>query len=566
MLWNLYIENIAVAKQLEIEFNGGFTVITGKTGAGKSIIIDCLLLLCGSKNVRVLIRSGEDKALVSAIFKCSESQASRIDALGYSVDENNEIQLSRQITLDGRSSVKINRRPAPISALRELSAILFEIQTQDERNSFSDKSTYIPLLDSFADNSVEMESYESLYSQLTAVRTDIKELKEAMNQREMMLGILKYQKKEIDSAKLGSDDEEERLLALRKKLKSIERVSKYSGIVSKALYQNEKGVSASYLIEKAEAALLQLSDVIDGADEMAARLSNYRYDIIDIAERVNDAIDVDGVDDPEAKLTQIESRLSLIDKIKKKYGSTISEIKNKRAEISEKISSLEEGDIKLTELEREEKRILSLIQNAAEKLSETRRKTADMLSRNIVQSLQFLDMPKVRFNVSVVPKRDQNGEFVYSSSGYDDVDFLISTNVGEKMQSLGVVASGGELSRVTLAIKSVMADINSSGTLVFDEIDTGVSGGTAEKIGIMLQKLSEKAQVISVTHSPQIASIAKTHLLITKDDNNERTESYVNEISGEERIAEIARIIGSISVTQKQSDAASEMLSKYNNR
>ncbi len=566
MLWNLYIENIAVAKQLDLQFDDGFTVITGQTGAGKSIIIDSLLLICGAKTDRELIRSGEDRATVSAIFRCSKAEIDRIESLGYHADENGEIEIMRQIGADGRSSVKINRRAAPLSVLRELSDILIEIQTQNERNSFADKNTYIPLLDSFAENGSERDAYSEIYANLTAVRRELGELKDAMSQREAILDILRYQKKEIDSAKLTSDDEEERLIKLRTKLKSIERVSKYSGIVSKALAYSEKGVTAAYLLEKAEASLLQISDIVADAEEMAAKLANYRYDIIDIAERVQDAVGVDGITNPEEKLTQIESRLSQLDKLKRKYGSDISEIKKKKAEISEKIANLEDGDLRISELERKEAELLKEAEIAAEKLSQKRRIAADKLSFEIVNSLRFLDMPKVRFKILVTQRRNENGNIIFKSDGYDDIDCLISVNSGEDMQSIGKVSSGGELSRVTLAIKTVLADKNDSATIVFDEIDTGVSGGTAEKIGIMLERLSKNAQIISITHSPQIASIAKHHLLVTKKEENERTESSVSEIHGDDRIAEIARIIGGISITEKQTDAAREMLVKYNNK
>ncbi len=565
MLWNLYIENIAVAKQLEIQFDGGFSVITGKTGAGKSIIIDSILLLCGAKNARELIRSGEERATVSGIFRCSESQKKRLADIGYPADENGEIQLTRQISADGRSTVKINRRTAPLSALRDISSILIEIQTQSERNSLEDSASYLPLLDLFSDSDAEREVYLEAYGRLTEVREEIRELKAAMAERETMLDVLRYQKKEIDSARLTADDEEERLLKLRAKLKGAEKVSKYSGIVSRALTYSEKGVTAVYLLEKAEAALSQLSDIIEDAEELAARLANYRYDIIDIAERVHDAVDSDVLSNPEEKLTQIESRLSLIDRLKKKYGSDISEIKKKKAELTAKISALEEGDLRLSELEREETKLVSEATQLAEAVSKKRRLAADRLSADIVKSLKFLDMPKVRFKISVISRKDASGELIFRPDGCDEVDFLISVNTGEEIQSIGKVSSGGELSRITLAVKTVLADKNAAGTVIFDEIDTGVSGGTAERIGIMLDKLAKNAQIISITHSPQIASIAKHHLLVTKSEENDRTESTVSEISGDGRIAEIARIIGGISVTEKQLDAAREMLLKYDN-
>ena len=387
-----------------------------------------------------------------------------------------------------------------------------------------------------------------------------------MSEREMMLDILKYQKREIDSAKFTANDEEEKLLRLRTKLKSIEKVTKYSAIVTKALSSSEKGATAAYLLERAEAALEQLSDVVDGADEMAAKLSGFRYEIIDIAERVQDSVGADDIGDPNTKLTQIENRLSLIEKMKRKYGSSIAEIKAKRDEITAKISDLEEGDIKLAELNKKLADLTEKTAGTAEKIREKRTQTAIRLSEKIISSLKFLDMPKVRFKISVKPEKDSLGRDVFKPDGADDVDFLISVNTGEDMQSLGKVSSGGELSRITLAIKTAFAEKTDIGTLIFDEIDAGVSGGTSERIGIMLNKLAKNAQVVAVTHSPQIASIAKTHFLIEKNESDGRTESHISEITGDARIYEIARIIGGIAVTEKQTAAAHEMLMKNDNK
>ncbi len=565
MLWNLYIENIAVAKQMEIRFSEGFTVITGQTGAGKSIVIDSLLLLCGAKNGRELIRSGEEKATVSALFTASEPVIRRLEELGCPVDEGGEVELFRQITADGRTTAKINRRTVPVTVLREIAPRLMGIQTQSEKNAFSEKSTYTDLLDTYADTAEERAGYRVCYDELTDVRRKIGELKEAMREREMLLDVLRYQKKEIDSAKLSAEDEEERLIRLRNKLRSREKVSKYSALVTKALAYSEKGATAAYLIERAESALLQLTDVLPEAEELTSRLSNCRYELIDVAERVKDALEDDG-GDPVEKLTQIESRLSLIEKLERKYGSTIAEIKAKREEIAAKIADLEDGDMKLTELEKAHRTAKEKAAAAAAVLSEKRKTAAEKLSAEMIESLRFLDMPKVRFRIAVVPMRGADGEYEFHADGYDDVDFLISANSGEEMQTLGRVSSGGELSRVTLAMKTAMAEKNDSGTVIFDEIDSGVSGSTSERIGILLDKLSHSVQVITVTHSPQIASIAPCHLLIEKKEADGRTESSVREITGQERTAEIARIIGGISITEKQTAAAQEMLSKNKNQ
>ena len=442
--------------------------------------------------------------------------------------------------------------------MREITPYLLGIQTQSERNQYADKSTYISLIDAFSD--IDTEEYSAAYKKYTSLKNEAEELSRAMSEREMMLDILKYQKKEIDSARLSSDDEEEKLLRLRTRLQSAEKVAKYSAIVQKALAFSEKGATAAYLLERASSALEMLAGSVEGAEEMAKRLSGYRYEIIDIAERVRDSFDGDELSDPAGKLTQVESRLSVIEKLEKKYGATIPEIKKKRDEIAERIKELEEGDSRLEEMRDELKLLRADAEAKAAELTKRRVESAGKFEEKVVSSLKYLDMPKVRLKAAVTQMRGKQGELVLKPDGCDDVDLLISVNAGEELQSLGKVSSGGELSRITLAIKTALAGKSGSETLVFDEIDAGVSGSTAEKIGLMLKSLSENAQVIAVTHSPQIASLASHHLLIEKGENDGRTESRVREITGEERVGEIARIIGGISVTEKQTAAAREML------
>lgn len=557
MLKNLSITNIAVAKTLDIELGEGFSVITGETGAGKSIVIDCLGLLCGGKGGREMIRTGETKAMVSGIFEdLSPEAVAALEAEGVSPDENGELEITRILSADGRGSVKINRRPCPLSVLKEISPWLLQIQTQDERTQLADKSSYTAMLDSYAQSAPLLETYRTAYTKLTAKRQEIRELTEAMRERNMLLDIYKYQLQEIDNARLNADDEEERLLKLRTKCKNAERVRKHSALVYKALERNEKGMSAADLLEKAEGALEQLSDVLDDAAEMAKQLESYRYEIIDIADRVRKVLDDDELSSPENKLTNIESRLYTIDKLKKKYGATIPEIKAFRKATAAKIDDMESGDIRLRELEKEEIAIVAEAAKAAEKLHDCRVEAAERLTKGILSDLQFLEMPKVRFSIQVIKRPEKDN--LFGSDGWDDVDFLLSVNPGEAMQSLGKVASGGELSRVMLALKASVSD--KTGMVVFDEIDTGVSGSTAERIGILLKKLSTRNQVLAVTHSPQVAAQADTHYMIRKQVIDGRAESSIATLAPEERVEELARIIGGIDVTETQRKTAQEML------
>ncbi|MBQ7599144.1 MAG: DNA repair protein RecN [Clostridia bacterium] len=565
MLLNLYIENIAVAKKLDISFDSGFTVMTGKTGAGKSVIIDSMLLLCGAKAGRELIRTGEEKATVTGLFSCSKETSEALSRVlgdqGLEPDENGEIQLQRTISQDGRSTARLNGRSIPLALLRQAAPVLMEIQTQGERDEYADRQTYGPILDIYGGSEELLRKYGEKYAVYLSARSRRDELEQSLSEKEMMLDILRYQKKEIDQAKLSDENEEAKLDILRNKLRSAEKISKYTSVINRALLYSEKGSTATYLIERAEAALEQLCDVLENGEELLERLRNCRIEVGDIAETVCGALESDVRGDPSQKLEQVENRLAVIDRLKRKYGGSVGEIIKKRSDITKKISDLEDGDFRLAELNRELDQAEAEACAAAEEISAKRRESGSRFTEELIGSLRQLDMPKVRFRVSVEQPME-NGHHVLHPDGYDDVDFLISVNTGEDLQSVGRVSSGGELSRITLAIKTALAGKNDSETIVFDEIDTGVSGGTSERIGMMLKALSKDLQIIAVTHSSQVASTADHHLLIEKREEDGRTESSVREIEGEDRIAEIARIIGGINVTEKQTAAAVEMLGK----
>ena len=564
MLCSLQIENIAVAKSLRIDFRDGFTVLTGRTGAGKSIIIDSLLLLCGSRGDRELIRTGEDRASVSAVFRFGSETAEKLGKLGIDTSKG-ELELSRQLTSDGKSTARIGGKPCPVSLLREAGQFLMGIQTQDDRNEYADRSSYAALLDRYAGIEDVTAGYAAGYAGVLELRSRIRELSRALEDREMTLEILKRQKKEIDSARLSSPDEEEKLEKMRMRLKGAEKISKYASVVTKALTYNEKGVTAAYLMERAQAALEMLADVMPEAEESAGRLRECIYEINDISERASSLLGEDGAD-PAEKLEQVEQRLAQIAKLERKYGENIPEILKKRESIVTRISDLEDGDFRMKELREQLLAAETACLEKAAVMTRERQKAASSLSSETAELLRRLEMPKVRFTVSVTQETGEDGRYVLKPDGTDDIDMLISVNEGEDIQSLGKVASGGELSRITLALKKAMAGVSGYETLIFDEIDTGVSGGTSERIGLILSELGESVQVIAVTHSSQIASLAQHHLLIEKSEHGGRTESSVREISGEDRTLEIARIIGGIDVTEKQTAAASEMLGRHDKR
>lgn len=558
MLQSLYIENVAVARRVNVEFHPGFTVITGETGAGKSVMIDCLGLITGGKAGREMIRSGAERAVVSAVFSDVRLPESLTEA-GIEPDENGEIEITRTLTPDGRSAVRINRRSVPLSLLRELGESLVSIQSQSETRNLLDKAFHLDMLDEYAGTYGLLQEYAVPYGQLQELTASEKALRESLQQKNMLTDILKYQIKEIDAARLAAVDEDEKLSAARAKIKNIERIAKYSTFVYRALTQSEKGATASVLLQKSSAALRQLSDVMPEAEELAARLDSYRYEIEDIGESARALLDDGDISDPEKQLNQIEARLSLIERLKRKYGNTIADIIVFRKDAAAKLADLESGDEKLSEIEDAIRRVRNTLSEKAAEITRVRREAAEAISRSVCDTLSYLDMPKVRFLVDI-QKVYAGGEEQFGPRGSDDVTFMIATNPGEPPMPLAKIASGGEMSRVMLALRSVMNTKSGAGTVVFDEIDAGVSGGTSEKIGIKLKEISAAAQVLCITHSPQIASLADTHLLIRKKVTDGRAESEIQELDEGGRVSEIARIIGGVSVTETQRDAAREMI------
>ena len=557
MLRILRIENIAVAREVELELGRGFSVLTGETGAGKSILIDGLTLVLGGRISKDMIRPGEKNASVTAIFSGVENILPVLDDLGIHPDGEGEITVRRVFSEDGKSSTKINGKSASVSDLRELSSLLVNINGQNDTHTALDQSTHIELLDEYSE--LDRSAYSELYREyLDAVR-ELKEIKESLRDRSMMTDILKYQIKEIDAAKLLNPDEEEKLEKLRIKLKDIEKISKYTGIVVRALSQSEKGVTAAYMLEKAQAALEQLGGVMENAQELAEKLESMRYEIIDIAEQTSDLIDSD-MQNPEEKLDHVEKRLSLISRLEKKYGADISEILSFREEAAQKLDALESGDLAVKEAEAALAKAYEAALAEAKRLSGIRSENAKILSDQVGASLKYLDMPKARFEVKVSRDYSSDGKEILNSNGCDSVCFMFTANPGYPMKELSKVASGGELSRTVLAIKCALAGKHGVDTVIFDEIDTGVSGATSQKIGMKLRELSKHIQVICVTHSPQVASLADAHFFIHKSDKDGKAESFVRLLTDEERISEIARIIGGVTVTDKQIQAAREML------
>ncbi len=562
MLKSLTVSNVAVIKELSLDLEGGFTVITGETGAGKSVIIDSIAFALGEKGSKDMIRTGESRSEVTALFSELSEKKEYLDEIGAPPDENGELLISRTLTQDGKSAVKINGKSVSVSLLKMAAAALLTIHGQKDSGILSEKGELRALLDRYISNDKELADFEKIYKELCECEKKLERLKASLSDREMMLDILKYQIKEIESARLSDVEEEEKLLRLREKLRSIEKITKNVSVVKRALLDNEKGVSASYMLERASSAVRALDGVIEGAEEIASRLDALRYELSDIAERVEDESSIDGGEDPERRLDLVEKRLTIIRKATKKYGPEISDVIEKHAELTQRLKELESGEVATEDLERQIEELKMKAAAAASSISKKRNDASTVLNEKISAVLRELDMPKVTFCIKVQPRHDGKGGYVFDSFGYDDVDFYVSPNIGEDMLPISKIASGGELSRIMLAIKSCMLVKSGEGTSVFDEIDAGVSGATSERIGLKLRDMSKSAQVICITHSAQIASLADCHIKISKHETNGRVESFVTPLDRDGRVKELSRIIGGINITEKQVRAAVEMLEK----
>lgn len=562
MLDFLHIENIAVIKKLDIDFEKGFNVLTGETGAGKSIIIDSISMLLGGKISKELIRHGENRAIVSAVFSnVNEDVYALCDELGIPYDTEDDFSLYRCITIEGKSIVKINSSPATVAQLKSIGGKLINIHGQNDNRSFLNKDSHIRLLDEFANTEKLLSEYSELYRKLTFLKAEINSLLDANKQKDTMVDILKYQIKEINSAKLKDLDEEDKLIALSNKLKGAEKIVKYANNVYKALLQNESGISASVLLDKAIDSLSKLSDVMPDANEMLEQLQGFKYEIEDIADRARSYGSFDGISDPQKELEQVEDRLALIQKLEKKYGRTIDDVLNFKENAEEKLSLFETAENKIEDLKFEYKSLYLEACKIAKDIHEMRERASKSLSKQVKDALEFLDMPKVDFQIDVRTV-EKDSKQVLNSLGFDDVEFMIATNVGEELSSMSKIASGGELARIMLALKSALSDKKGAQTIIFDEIDTGVSGSTSQKIGIKLAQISTNTQTFCVTHSAQIASLAERHYFIKKTEIEGRAETSVSLLNEEEKIEEIARIIGGIDLTVKQYDAAKELISQ----
>ncbi len=553
MLQSLHIENVAVIRRADVDFRSGLSVLTGETGAGKSMIIDSINLLLGNRVSKEVIRSGESRAVVSAVFDgLSNSVLQTLEEMGFAC-EDSSLMIQRTVSTDGRSQTKLNGQTITQAVQKQIIPLLISIHGQMDSHRLLQKSTHLELLDAYAQSQEALCAYRESYHALQGVKRKLNSHKGNEAERLRRLEMLQFQISDIDLYKLRVG-EEESLIHERDRLAHMEKINRQVQLSYKYLAGGEKSDAAD-LLRRAQSALLSLKGIVEGVEPLVDRLAEAESEIVDVAETVLGFAD-DDCGDPTARIDKLEGRLDQISKLKRKYGDSIEEILAYREKIANELEELNLGEEGHEALERECARLQSEAEKQASVLREIRKTASLRVIENVTEALGFLDMPKVRFEVSLLPC-DLN------ENGYDDVEFLIATNPGEPVQPLAKIASGGELSRMMLALRSVLDDKDGVCTVIFDEIDSGVSGKTSRKIGLKLYETAKNTQVLCVTHSAQIASLADVHYLITKREREGRAETDVMELNFEERVEEIARILGGIEVTAAQRDAAREMIREY---
>ena len=557
MLLSLHIENMAVIRRMDADFDRGFTAITGETGAGKSVMMESLYLLAGAKADRELIRHGEDRATVSALFsELSDATLSSLELFGVFPDDEGCLELSRTVSTDGKNVCRINGKAVSLSLLRDTFPYLLHIHTQEDNGFLRREGSELSILDIAAHNDAEKEAYSLLYRKLTSIAREIDALRMDESEKIRTLETLRYQLSEIDAVAPKSG-EEEALFEEKLRLRHSEKIAKQAGFAYRALRGAEKG-NACYIIDRAAASLRTITEVLPEAGEIADALEGHLVEIEALADRIDLFSDFGGADPTEA-LDRVETRLAELSKLTRKYGGTLEKVIAFANDARERLATIEGADDRISELEEEYNAVKKEACAAADSLRKTREATAKRLEKEIVDNLRALDMPAAELRIDVTAKM-RDGDPIFTESGTDDVVFMASVNVGEPYIPIAKNASGGEMSRIMLAIKTVIAAHDGLPTVIFDEVDTGVSGKTSRKIGFSLLASAKNAQILSITHSAQIASLAHRHLLVYKQEKEGRTESSVRLLSDEERIEELARILGGIAVTESQREAARDML------
>ena len=547
MLSLLHIENIAVIERSDISFDQGFNVLTGETGAGKSIIIDAISAILGERAYRDMIRTGNNKASVRAVFT-EVPRLSWFEDNGVEYDPETVIQ--REVYLDGKNVCRVNGSLVSVSILRKLGTQLINIHGQHDSATLFDEANHLAFLDSFAANENLRVDYTEKYEAVSRLRREIERMTMDEGEKLRRMETLKYQIREIEKADLRPGEDEE-LEERRKLLQNSEKIADGMNEAVDNVYGSDDADGAASMLAAAERALARISRYSDHISSLHERVADLMYQVQDIAEEVRDARDDLAYSADE--LEEIESRLDVIHKLRRKYGVTCADILEYLDKAKKELDEMEFADDHLEKLKKKLTKAEKTAWDAAFSLRENRKTAAEFMAGRILTELAQLDMPKVRFSCEFA-------EQDLTPNGADAVAFYMSANTGEALKPMSKVASGGELARIMLAMKNVLAERDQVNTLIFDEVDTGVSGRAAQKVAEKLRAVAEHKQVLCVTHLPQLAALANTHLLIAKAEREGRTYTTVTPLDIEGRKKELARIIGGTNITETTLKSAEEML------
>ena len=548
MLELLHIENIAIIEAADIEFAPGFNALTGETGAGKSIVIDSLSAVLGQRTSRELIRTGAEKAFVSAAFSGMAPELT--EELGIQPEADGTLLLQREIQTDGKNVCRVNGRPVTVGQLRALGARLLNIHGQHDGQQLLDEEQHIVYLDSFGRVESLAITYAEKYKNFTDIRRQIGALQMDEAEKARRVDTLQYQIEELRRAKLTPGEEEE-LTARRGMLRNAEKFLDAVAGAAYALNGDDSGGGALSALRQAQDALGGVRHLDDAFGQLYERLGEAYSEVYDIAATVEDKRGE--LDVSPGELDRVESRMDLLYRLKKKYGATVEDMLDYQARCEAELAQIEDAGDTLARLEQALSKAEKEARQAAQALSDARKAAADRLTAQILTELQQLDMGKIRFAVDFAEKP-------LDSDGMDAVRFLMSANVGEELRPIHKIASGGELARIMLAMKNVLSEQDHVGTMVFDEVDTGVSGRAAQKVAEKMARISRRKQVLCVTHLPQLAAMADTHFSVEKGERDGRTYTEVRRLDREQRRRELARLTGGSHVSQTMLDGADELL------
>lgn len=552
MLANLSIQNIAVIESVQIELFDGFNVLTGETGAGKSILIDSIAMVLGQRTQKELIRTGAQKAKVSALFYVSEEVWKLLEENGIERTEDGALLVERELADTGRSTCKINGSLSSVSILKEIGKYLIHIHGQQDTTLLYSAEKHIDLLDSWAGEALKQckENYTELYNTYGEVRRRLESLQMDESKRMREIDVLEFQVQEIDAANLQPEEEKE-LEERKNLLENAEKVKEALALTYQILYEQES--SAAELISAGSAQLQKIAGIGEDFADISERLEDVKYGLEDVTGSI--AACLEEVDYSGQELDRIHDRLDAIHTLQRKYGQSIKEILQFRTEAAQRLEELQGSAQQCGQLEQQLTTLQQKLEQSAAELSQQRGIAAVRLEKEIEAELTELQMKGCKFKVAI-----QNTEG-FTAKGTDKIEFLIAPNVGEELRALSKIASGGELSRIMLAIKCIMAKADSNETYVFDEIDTGISGRAAEKVAQKLEKVSLQKQTIIITHSGTIAAMADHHYLIEKKVKEGRTMTGVQMLDKDGRIREIARLGSGDQITETACRHAEELLS-----